>query len=108
MQYSAPGGSFRYFCLLLSLLTKVGRARKRETLFTEKEKQDTEISVSCLFGKIKLPLALVVGDTLRLGGAGLLGGEGQHHQRNDVGHHVVDGAGDIHGHQEIEAEIDIG
>ena len=60
------------------------------------------------FGKMKLPLALVVGDTLGLGGAGLLGGEGQHHQRNDVGHHVVDGAGDIHGHQEIEAEIDIG
>ena len=34
--HSAPGsegtrGSFRCFCLLLSLLTKVGRARKRET-----------------------------------------------------------------------------
>ena len=56
MHHSAPGsegtgGSFLCFCLLLSLLTKVGRARKRETLFTEKEKQDTEISVSCFLEK---------------------------------------------------------
>ena len=80
------------------------RSEARNSFYRKRKTGHGDIRV-LFFGKMKLPLALVVGDTLRLGGAGLLGGEGQHHQRNDVGHHVVDGAGDIHGHQEIEAEI---
>lgn len=38
---------------------------------------------------------LVVGDALRLRRAGLLGGEGQHDERNDIREHVVYRAGDI-------------
>ena len=32
-----------------------------------------------------LSLSLIVGDTLCLGGSGLLGGEDQDHQRDDIG-----------------------
>ena len=50
---------------------------------------------------------LVVGDALRLRRAGLLGGEGQHDERNDIREHVVYRAGDIERGQEIEAGIDV-
>ena len=42
-----------------------------------------------------LSASLVVGDTLGLGGSGLLGGEDQDHQGDDIGQHVIDGAGDV-------------
>ena len=66
------------------------------------------IAVGTLFAKYVLSLSLVVGDTLRLGRAGLLGCEGQHHQGDDVGHHIIYGAGDIHGLQELEPGIHVG
>ncbi len=40
-------------------------------------------------------LPLVVGDALRLGRAGVLRGERQHDQRDDIGQHVVNGAREV-------------
>ena len=84
---------------------------KRRTPPPHTQKRDgCAVSFSCLqfFRGCASALPLVVGDTLRLGGAGLLGCERQHHQRDDVGHHVVHRAGDVHGLQEVEAGIHIG
>ena len=56
---------------------------------------------------MELPLALVVGNALRLGGTGLLRCEGQHHQRDDIGQHVIHGAGQVQIAQQVEAAVHI-
>ena len=56
---------------------------------------------------MELPLALVVGNALRLGGAGLLRCEGQHHQGDDIGQHVIHGAGQVQIAQQVEAAVHI-
>ena len=61
-----------------------------------------------LLSAYMLSLSLVVGNTFRLGCAGLPGCEGQHHQRDDVGHHVIHAAGDVQRLQEVEAGVNIG
>ena len=50
---------------------------------------------------------LVVGDTAGLGSTGLLGSEGQNHQGDDIGQHVINNAGDVQRHHEIKAGVDI-
>ena len=50
-----------------------------------------------------LSLSLVVGDALCLGGAGLLGGEGQHHQRDDIRQHPVNMGADADLRQPVHA-----
>ena len=57
---------------------------------------------------IRLSLTLVVGNTLRLGRAGILGGKGQHDQGDDVGQHIVNGTGKVHGLQEGKAGQGVG
>ena len=57
------------------------------------------------------PLALVVGNALRLGGPGLLGGEGQHDQGDEVGQHPVEVGADGDLRQQIHpvaVEVDGG
>ena len=59
-------------------------------------------------GRPALPLALVVGDALRLGGPGLLGGEGQNHQGDQIGQHPVDMGADAQlGQEEYPVAVDI-
>ena len=50
---------------------------------------------------------LVVGDALRLGGTGALGGERQHDERDDIRHHVVHRTGNVHRREEAKAHVDI-
>ena len=49
-----------------------------------------------------LSRTLIVGDTLCLGGAGLLGGEGQHQQGDEVGQHAVEVGVDSDLGQEVD------
>ena len=72
-EYSAPGsegtgGSFRCFCLLLSLLTKVGRDRKRE-IFPINKKDNIMETITITTEFIKLQ------DLLKLSGLVYTGGE---------------------------------
>ena len=50
---------------------------------------------------------LVVRNTLCFGSPGLLGSEGRNHQRDDVGQHVIDNAGDVQRSHEVEAGVHI-
>ena len=51
--------------------------------------------------------SLVVWDALRLGSAGVFAGQGQHHQGDDVGQHVVHIAGQIQAVEQVEAGVHI-
>lgn len=50
---------------------------------------------------------LVVGDTLGLRRAGILGREGKHDKRNDVRQHIVQRARQVHRLEEAEARVDV-
>ena len=54
-----------------------------------------------------LPHTLVVGDTLGLRRAGILGRKGKHDKRNDVRQHVVQRARQVHRLEEAEARVNV-
>lgn len=54
-----------------------------------------------------LSAAFIVGDTFRLRGMNPLAGQCQHHQRNDVGQHVVHRARQVQLLQQVKAHVHV-
>ena len=55
-----------------------------------------------VFCCVVLSASLVIRDALCLRGSGVLGGEGQDHEGDDVGQHVVNTGGDVHSGAVVE------